>query len=418
MGNKVLVIGGGAAGVRAACAAAELGAEVTLFERNERIGRKVRITGKGRCNLTNYRPDINEFVRHVPVNGRFLYSALSRFGPLDTMALFEEELGVPLRTERGNRVFPVSDKATDIVDAMDRDLRRHRVRRVQDRIVRILTEDGKAVGVEGEHCGQFTGAAVILATGGMSYPKTGSTGDGYRMAEVLGHTVTPLSPSLVPMTSADPCCHALQGLALRNVGIQVIDPKNGTKIYEDFGEMEFTYFGVSGPVIRSASSHIRSLSHPLQLTIDLKPALDEQKLDRRIQREFSADPNRLFRDSLGKLLPKKMIPVMVERSNIAPDKPLNQVTREEREHLVRCFKQFGLMLNGFRPVTEAIITSGGVSTREIDPHTMESRLVPGLFFAGEIIDVDGYTGGYNLQIAFSTGTLAGENAAYAALNSD
>ena len=197
-----------------------------------------------------------------------------------------------------------------------------------------------------------------------------------------------------------------------------IDPKNGTKIYEDFGEMEFTYFGVSGPVIRSASSHIRSLSHPLQLTIDLKPALDEQKLDRRIQRDFSADPNRLFRDSLGKLLPKKMIPVMVERSNIAPDKPLNQVTREEREHLVRCFKQFGLMLNGFRPVTEAIITSGGVSTREIDPHTMESRLVPGLFFAGEIIDVDGYTGGYNLQIAFSTGTLAGENAAYAALNTD
>lgn len=411
MAEKILVIGGGAAGYMAARTASELGAQVILLERNERIGRKVMISGKGRCNLTNYRPDISEFIRHVPGNGRFLYSALSGFGPLDTMQHFES-LGVPLKVERGNRVFPVSDKAVDIVDAMDRDLRRHGIRRIHDRVRHILVKDSAVYGVDCVRSGEFSGDAVILATGGKSYPRTGSTGDGYPMAEELGHTITTLSPSLVPMVSPDSCCKAMQGLSLRNVGVRFIQGESGKELYSDFGDLLFTHFGVSGPVVLSASSHIRTLDKPVTMVIDLKPALDFPKLDRRIQRDFEESINREFQNSLGRLLPRKMIPVVVKRSGIPPEKKINQITREERAALIRCIKEFSLELTGFRPISEAIVTSGGVSTAEIDPHTMESRLIHGLFFAGEVIDVDAYTGGYNLQIAFSTGYLAGEHAAY------
>lgn len=411
MAEKVLVIGGGASGYMAAVTAAELGSQVTLFERNERIGRKVMISGKGRCNLTNYRPDVQEFIRHVPGNGRFLYSALSRFGPLDTMDHFES-LGVPLKVERGNRVFPVSDKAVDIVDAMDRNLRHHHVRRIHDRVSHILTNHSSAAGVECFHSGQFSGDAVVLATGGKSYPRTGSTGDGYQLAKELGHSITPLTPSLVPMISPDPCCKEMQGLSLRNVGVKFLQKDTGKEIYSDFGDLLFTHFGVSGPVVLSASSYIRRLDRPVIMVIDLKPALDFQKLDRRIQRDFQSGLNREFQNSLGKLLPRKMIPVVIRRSGIPGDKKINQITREERNALIQTLKEFTIELTGFRPISEAIVTSGGISTAEIDPHSMESRLVRGLFFAGEVIDVDAYTGGYNLQIAFSTGHLAGEHAAY------
>lgn len=411
MADSVLVIGGGAAGCRAACAAAELGAEVTLLERNAKIGRKVMITGKGRCNVTNARYDLQEILTHIPTNPTFLYSALAGFMPQDTMDLFES-LGVPLKIERGNRVFPVSDKAVDIVDAMDRDLRRHHVHRIHARAAHLVAEDGRIRGAETEHGNLLPADAVILATGGGSYPRTGSTGDGYRMAQELGHTVTPLSPSLVPMISSDPCCRELNGLNLRNIAIQVSEPGGERPVYEDFGELQFTPFGVSGPTILSASSHIRRIAHPLTLTIDLKPALSEEQLDARIQRDFHADLNREFRYSLGKLLPRKLIPVIISRSGIDPEKPLHQITREEREHLLQNLKAFSLPLTGFRPLSEAIVTSGGISVKEIDPHSMQSRLVDGLFFAGEIIDVDGYTGGYNLQIAFATGTMAGQHAVY------
>lgn len=411
MAETILVIGGGAAGYMAARTAAELGAKVTLIEKNERIGRKVMISGKGRCNLTNYRPDIQEFIQHVPGNGRFLYSALSKFGPLDTMDHFER-LGVPLKVERGNRVFPVSDKAVDIVDAMDRDLRHHGVRRIHDRARHIFTEDTYVTGVECLHSGAFSGDAVILATGGKSYPRTGSTGDGYQLAGEVGHTVTRLTPSLVPMVSPDPCCKEMQGLSLRNVSVQFYQEESGKELYSDFGDLLFTHFGVSGPVALSASSYIRNLDHPVVMSIDLKPALDIPKLDRRIQRDFQTNLNREFQNSLGKLLPRKMIPVIVRRSGIPPEKKINQITKEERSALIHCIKEFTVELTGFRPISEAIVTSGGISTKEIDPHTMESRLVNGLFFAGEVMDVDAYTGGYNLQIAFSTGHLAGEQAVY------
>ncbi|MBQ9066097.1 MAG: NAD(P)/FAD-dependent oxidoreductase [Clostridia bacterium] len=412
MADTVIVVGGGAAGTFAACTAAELGASVTLIERNQRIGRKVMITGKGRCNLTNYQNDLQELIRAVPCNPKFLYSAFSQYMPEDTMARFEA-LGVPLKVERGNRVFPESDKAVDIVDAMERDLRKHRVRRVCDRVRKILVRDGRVVGVEGEKCGSFSADAVILATGGVSYPRTGSTGDGYEMARALGHTIVPPKPSLVPMLSDDPCCRQMQGLSLRNVAVSVRKAGEQKPVYEDFGEMLFTHFGVSGPLILSASSHLRTLDEGgATLTIDLKPALDEAALDKRIRRDFEEQSNRDFQNALGKLLPRKMIPVVVERSGIAPDKVVHQITREERAELVRCIKEFSIHLTGFRPVREAIITSGGVSVREIDPGTMASKRVHGLYFAGEVIDVDAYTGGYNLQIAFSTGYLAGCNAVY------
>ncbi len=412
MADKIIVIGGGAAGCTAACSAAELGADVTLMEKNERIGRKVMITGKGRCNVTNYQNDINDFIKNVPVNGSFLYSSLGRLMPQDTMDLFEN-LGVPLKVERGNRVFPVSDKAVDIVDAMAKRLRKDHVHQIHDTAERIETENGKVIGVTGKFTGFHPCDAVVLATGGMSYPRTGSTGDGYKMAEELGHTITEITPSLVPMVSSDHACKEMQGLSLRNVKVEIRDPQKKKPLFSEFGEMLFTHFGVSGPLILSASSHIRTMDHPLELVIDLKPALDEQTLDTRIQRDFSEELNREFQNALGKLLPRKMIPVIIRKSGIDPEKKVNQITKEERRALIRTIKNFTIELTAFRPVSEAIITSGGVSVKEVDPHTMESRNVKNLFFAGELLDVDAYTGGFNLQIAFATGTLAGEYAVYA-----
>lgn len=407
MPNEVLVIGGGAAGVMAACAAAQNGHRVTLIEKNERIGRKVLITGKGRCNVTNATYTVEELLDHIPGNGRFLYSAFHCYMPTDTMELFES-LGVPLKMERGNRVFPVSDKAVDIVDAMDRYLKQSGVRRMHDTVRHILVEDGVVSGVETERQVSVPADAVVLATGGLSYPRTGSTGDGYRMAEELGHTVTDLVPSLVPMTSDDKSCAEMQGLSLRNVQVSVVDTQTKKTVFSEFGEMLFTHFGVSGPVVLSASSHLRSFEPGrYELRIDLKPALSDEQLEARLLRDLEAASNKDFRNSLGDLLPRSMIPVFVRKTGVDPFKKVNQITREERRKILQTLRNFTVPLSGFRPVEEAIVTSGGVNVKEVDPKTMQSKLVSGLFFAGEILDVDAYTGGFNLQIAFSTGRLAG-----------
>lgn len=404
--SKVVVIGGGPAGVLAACTAAKNGHDVTLLERNEKIGRKLMITGKGRCNVTNAESDPKGFIDNVPVNGRFLFSALSQFMTYDTMSLFEE-LGVPLKVERGDRVFPVSDKSVDIVDALFSYLKKCHVKLVHERASEILSD---ASGVVTESGKTFKCDKVILATGGMSYPTTGSTGDGYALARKLGHTVTPLSPSLVPIESSDPCCKAMQGLSLKNVGVKVVENKSGKPIYKDFGELLFTHFGVSGPTVLSASSHMRTIiDGQYSLFIDLKPALDEERLDYRIQRDFQELQNKDFQNSLGGLLPSKMIPVFVERTGIEPTKKVNQLTKNERHAIVLNLKNFQIPLSRFRPIEEAIVTSGGIDVREIDPKTMESKIVPGLYFAGEVIDLDAYTGGFNLQIAWSTGYLAGNS---------
>lgn len=412
--SKVIVIGAGAAGALAASTAARQGNEVLLLERNARIGRKIMITGKGRCNVTNACSDVKEFIDNVPVNGRFLYSALSQFMTYDTMSLFEE-LGVPLKVERGDRVFPVSDKSVDIVDALFSYLKKSNVKLIHDRVSEIILSDDSDVqktvtGVLCESGKTYDCDKVILATGGMSYPATGSTGDGYAIARLCGHTVTALSPSLVPIESDDPCCKAMQGLALKNVGIKIVETKSGKPIYRDFGELLFTHFGVSGPTVLSASSHIRTITDgQYSLVIDLKPALKEEQLDYRIQRDFLANSNKDFQNSLGGLLPSKMIPIVIERTGIEPTKKVNQLTKVERHALSFILKNFSIPLSKFRPIEEAIITSGGIDVKEIDPRTMQSKLVNGLYFAGEIIDVDAYTGGFNLQIAFSTGYLAGMN---------
>ena len=408
--SSVVVIGGGPAGIMAACTAAQRGNTVTLIERNERIGRKLMITGKGRCNLTNYCTDVNELISQIPVNGRFLYSAFSQFMTYDTMELFEN-LGVPLKIERGNRVFPVSDKSVDIVDALAKYMRQNNVKKVFDRAEKIeLDETGNICGVKTFQGKVYDCDAVIIATGGLSYPTTGSTGDGYEIAKQLGHTVTELSPSLVPIESSDKCCKRMQGLSLKNIEIRIIDHTCNKTVYKDFGEMLFTHFGVSGPVILSASSHLRTIDNErYSLMIDTKPALSEEQLDARIRRDFEAFSNKDFQNSLSKLLPSKMIPEVVEKTKIPPYKKVNQLTKAERTLLVKTLKNFEIVLTRLRPVEEAIITSGGISVKEINPKTMESKIIPGLFFAGEIIDVDAYTGGFNLQIAFSTGYLAGNN---------
>ncbi len=404
--SKVVVIGAGPAGVMAACTAARNGHEVTLLERNEKIGRKLMITGKGRCNVTNAESDPKKFIDNVPVNGRFLFSALAQFMTYDTMSFFEE-LGVPLKVERGDRVFPVSDKSVDIVDALFRYIKQSNVKLVHERASEILSD---ASGVVTESGKTYKCDKVILATGGVSYPTTGSTGDGYALARALGHTVTPLSPSLVPIESSDPCCKQMQGLALKNVGIKIVENKSGKPIYKDFGELLFTHFGVSGPTVLSASSHMRTIiDGQYSLFIDLKPALDEERLDYRIQRDFLELQNKDFQNSLGGLLPSKMIPVFVERTGIEPTKKVNQLTKVERHAIVLNLKNFQIPLSRFRPIEEAIVTSGGIDVKEIDPKTMESKIVPGLYFAGEVIDLDAYTGGFNLQIAWSTGYLAGNS---------
>ena len=409
MQSNVVVIGGGAAGCLAAATAAKRGLPVTLIEKNERIGRKVLITGKGRCNVTNATYTVEELLENIPVNGRFLYSAFHSFMPVDTMDLFES-LGVPLKVERGNRVFPVSDKAMDIVDALDKYLRQSKVKRIHDTVTGLCIEDGVITGVETEEHGTITAYAVVLATGGASYPRTGSTGDGYRLAKDAGHTVTPIVPSLVPVTSDDPGCKTMQGLALRNVSVSVRETASGKTVYSDFGEMLFTHFGVSGPVVLSASSHIRSMEpEQYELVIDLKPALDDEQLEKRLLRDFADNSNKDFRNSLGALLPKSMIPVFLQKTGVNPYKKVNQITKEERKAILKTLREFTIPLTGFRPVEEAIITSGGIEVKEVNPKTMESKLVQGLYFAGEVLDVDAYTGGFNLQIAFSTGTLAGLN---------
>jgi len=386
----------------AAVQAARFGKSVLLFEKNENIGRKLRITGKGRCNVTNDSP-AEEHLRNIPVNPRFMYSAFSMFGAEETKSFFEE-LGVPLKTERGNRVFPVSDNAEDIVAAFGRELKRVGVKIIHRRVSSLIIEDGACAGVKagGE---EFRSGSVLIACGGKSYPNTGSTGDGYTLAESAGHTVTELKPSLVPLVSPDKYCAEMMGLSLRNVTLSLYD--GDKRIFSELGEMLFTHFGVSGPLVLSASSHIRDMEPGrYRLVIDLKPGLTPEQLDARIQRDFAENLNRDFINGIRKLLPAKLIPVIVRLSGIAPEQKVNGITREQRRRLGELIKAFPVRISGFRPIDEAIVTSGGVSVKEIDPRTMESKLCPGLYFAGEVIDVDAYTGGFNLQIAFSTAYAA------------
>ena len=408
--KKVAVIGGGAAGLMAATVAGEKGLKVTLIERNERPARKVMITGKGRCNVTND-TDVNGLVAAVTNknSGRFLYSAFNAFSAEDTKEFFES-LGVRLKTERGNRVFPISDKSVDIVDALVNAARRSGVMILTDRVVSLEISDGKVNGVKTESGKIIEADAVIVATGGLSYPLTGSTGDGYTLAKQAGHTVTELCPSLVPVTIKEGWCSELLGLSLKNISVKVLVADSGKQVYTDFGELMFTHYGMSGPVILSASAYMRDVEvKGYKVVIDLKPALEEEKLEKRILRDFSENSNKDFINSLGELLPRKMIPVIVRLSGIEPSRKVNQITREQRLSLVKLLKNLTLTVNGFRPIEEAVITKGGVKLSEIDPKTMKSKLVEGLYFAGEVLDADAFTGGFNLQIAFSTGFVAGNN---------
>lgn len=404
--GKVIVIGGGAAGMMAAVTAARNGHQVTLLEKNEKLGKKLFITGKGRCNFTNA-GDAEELMGSVVTNRKFLYSAFSRFSNYDTMGFFEE-LGLPFKIERGSRVFPESDRASDVIAAFAGEMNRLNVAvRLHTEAVRILVRDGRFCGVQTGDCRQtVSGDAVIIATGGKSYASTGSTGDGYRFAKELGHTVTKILPALVPFTAAEDWTARLQGLSLRNVGVRVVD--DGRTLYSDFGELLFTHFGVSGPTVLSASSYAADViqKRPLTLEIDLKPALTGKQLDERILRDFEAQQNRRFKNALDQLLPKKLIPVVVERSGIDPEKRVHAVTRQERRALADLLKSFRLTLTGLRGFNEAIITQGGVDVVEIQPATMESKLVKNVYFAGEVLDVDAVTGGFNLQIAWSTAYAA------------
>ncbi len=403
----LIVVGGGAAGMMAAGTAGELSLNVILIEKNARPGRKLGITGKGRCNLTN-NCSVQDVIAAVPTNPRFLYGAVSRFAPQDTMAFFEG-LGVPLKTERGRRVFPQSNRAGDIIDALTRFLREHHVKILQGEARKLLIEEGGVRGVVLRDGTELLAPKVIVACGGASYPGTGSTGDGYRLARQAGHSVLPLRPSLVPLVEQGGDCARMQGLALKNAAVRVYERQK--LIYEDFGELLFTHFGVSGPVVLSASSHMRRMEPGVyRLEIDLKPALPPEKLDARLQRDLEENSNKDFINSLGALLPRKMIPILVERSGIPPETKCNAITREQRRDFAALLKGFSVNIQGFRPIEEAIVTSGGVNVREINPKTMESKLVHGLYFAGEVLDVDAYTGGFNLQIAFATGRLAAQAA--------
>ena len=406
MNEKVIVVGAGAAGLMAAGTAGERGFDVLLIERNDKVARKVMITGKGRCNVTNNCNLINDLIANVPTNGRFLYGAFSKFMPSDTIDFFED-MGVPLKVERGDRVFPVSDKAVDIVDALNAYSQDAGVKRIKGRVTELIIEDGRVRGVITEDGEEYLADKVIIATGGKSYPLTGSTGDGYELAKQAGHTVTELKPSLVPLNCHEGFCMDLQGLSLRNVEISVMDMDNYKEVYRDFGEMLFTHFGVSGPLILSASSHMKDMKErKYEIHIDLKPALSYEQLDKRIQRDFLENANKNFINALDALLPKKIVPIIVKLTGIKSSTKVNQVTKEMRAKLVNILKDLKVTVMSFRPIEEAIVTSGGVSTKEIDPKTMKSKLVEGLYFAGEVIDVDAYTGGFNLQIAFSTGVCA------------
>ena len=410
--KHIVIIGAGPAGLMAAITAAEKykdsSATVTLLEKNERAGRKLMITGKGRCNVTN-NCDLDTLIANTPKNARFLYSAFSAFSPEDVMSFFEAN-HVPLKTERGNRVFPVSDKAVDIVDALVNAAKKLKIKFINNTAISIITSDEKVTGITLNNGETITADSVILATGGMSYPVTGSTGDGYRIANELGHTVTEIVPSLVPLQCHEGFCSRLSGLSLKNVNLSVYEQDRKKPVFSDQGEMLFTHFGISGPLVLSSSAYIRKLSKKqYTAVIDLKPALTIEQLDKRILRDFGELTNKDFSNSLDMLLPKSLIPVIVNLSEIPPDRKVNQISREERMRLVTLIKNFTLHITDFRPIEEAIITSGGISVKEINPATMESKLISGLFFAGEIIDTDAFTGGFNLQIAFSTGYLAGKN---------
>lgn len=412
---KVIVIGGGPAGMMAAISSAKQGNEVILLEKMKSLGRKLLITGKGRCNITSSL-EISEFIKNIQGNGKFLFSAFQNFTNQDIISFLNKQ-GVPVKEERGNRIFPVSNQSQDVLNAFLEKLNQLKVEiRTNSAVKRILVEGNKVIGVEIETGEDIKADKIVLATGGESYPATGSTGDGYAIASELGHNITKIRPSLVPLTIKEiTICQDMQGLSLRNVAITIMDVTKKKKIYTDFGEMIFTHFGVSGPIILSGSAHLVRYKqveklmqeNNLKINIDLKPALSEEKLDARIRRDFEEFKNKQFKNSLEELLPKKIIPTMISLSNIPPEKKVNEITKQERHSFVQLLKNFELTINGFRPIEEAIITAGGIDVKQINPSTMESKIISGLYFAGEIIDVDGYTGGFNLQIAYSTGYMAG-----------
>ena len=392
----------------AAGVCAQNGAEVVLIEKNNMLGKKLRITGKGRCNITNACP-METFMSNVPTNGKFLYGAISKFSPEDTISFFEQN-GVNVKIERGNRVFPQSDKAIDVVNAMEKFVIKSGCQILNEKVKNLTVNNGRCCGIKTFSGKKIFSDAVIIATGGKSYPKTGSTGDGYKLAQEVGHTVVDLRPSLVPLESFGGECKELQGLSLKNVAVELIEKNSDKVVYKDFGEMLFTHFGVSGPIILSASAHMKKNKN-YYIKIDLKPALTNEQLDKRITRDFEKFKNKNFVNSLNELLPKKLIPVIIRLSGISAELKCNQITREMRQNLGKIIKGFVVDIKGFRPLDEAIITSGGVEVSQINPKTMESKLIKSLYFAGEVLDVDAYTGGFNLQIAFSTGYVAGISAA-------
>lgn len=399
----LVVIGGGASGLMLAATAAERGLTVTVLDPNQKLGRKLRITGKGRCNLTNH-CDVKTVLANMPGDGRFLYSAMNRFSPADVMTWFEDR-GLPLKIERGNRVFPVSDNANDVAELLLKECRRFGVRFLRTKAKAICSKDGRVSGVVTEE-GTISCRAAAVCTGGLSYPLTGSTGDGYRFAKSFGHTVTAPQASLVPLESEDEYCSQMQGFALKNVCLSAYE--DDRLIYRELGEMLFTHFGVSGPLVLSASAHMRHMdSCKYRLEIDLKPGLDEKKLDARLLRDFEKYANREFKNALIDLAGQSMIPVLIELSGIPEETKVHDITREQRMRLLRLFKAFPVSVSGKRPIDEAIVTAGGVNPKEVNPRTMESKLMPGLYFAGEVLDLDAYTGGFNLQIAWSTARTAG-----------
>ena len=411
---NVIVIGGGPAGMMAAITAAEYGNNVTIIEKNSDFGKKLLITGKGRCNITSSLY-MSEFIKNTPGNGQFLYSAFQNYTNTDIIDFLKNQ-GLEVKEERGNRIFPVTDKSIDVLNCFKSKINELKIKKLfNTRVQKILVQNGEVLGVRTEKEIVQTDK-IILATGGKSYPLTGSTGDGYLIAKNIGHKVTEIRPSLVPLVIYEKNeCKEMQGLSLRNVGIKIIDESKNKLIYEDFGEMIFTHFGISGPTILSGSAHLVRYKEidnlmkeqKIKLQIDLKPALTEEQLDERILRDFKEFKNKQFKHALDKLLPQKMIPIVIEKTKINEEKRVNEITKEERRNLVKVLKKFELTIKDFRPVEEAIITSGGINIKEINPKTMESKLVKGLYFAGEIIDVDSYTGGFNLQIAYSTGYTAG-----------
>ena len=414
---KVLIIGGGPAGMLAGIKSAKEGNSVTILEKNNILGKKLLITGKGRCNITSS-IEISEFINNIPGNGKFLYSAFDNFNNKDIINLLKQE-GLEVKQERGNRIFPVTDNSIDVLNALLKKIKKLEIEiKLKAEANKIIVKENKAIGIIYNKQEKIYADKIILATGGLSYPNTGSTGDGYNIAKELGHTINELKPSLVPLEIYQKNeCKIMQGLSLRNIGIKIIDSEKKKLIYEDFGEMLFAHFGVSGPVIISSSAHlvryknIKELlkNKKIALYIDLKPALTKEKLDERILRDFEEIKNKQVKNSLDKLLPQKMIPVILEKLGIDQNKKVNEITKEERQKIVEILKNFNLEISGFRPIEEAIITAGGISIKEINPKTMESKIIENLYFAGEIIDVDAYTGGFNLQIAYSTGYTAGIN---------